>query len=163
MPFKLTKDSSVREARFPTRGSIESAGWDLYTPSSFVIEPSGGRATVDTGIKIVELPLHTYLRIAPRSGLAINHGIQILGGVVDRDYKGNIKVGLINHGTDSYGIVRGNRIAQFIVEKYDTVEYEEVEEEEEEEENKRRNPEGEEDPSPPKKTRGSCGFGSTGK
>ena len=75
-----------------------------------------------------------------------------MGGVIDRDYKGNIKVILINHGTEPYEITRGDRIAQFILEKYDTSEYEVVENV------KRRKLEEDTDSS-----RGSGGFVSTGK
>lgn len=81
--FKLTTDPNIPESILPTRGSVESAGWDLYATSSIILERS---ATLDTGIRIVELPINTYVRIASRSGLASKHSIQVLGGVVDRDY-----------------------------------------------------------------------------
>ena len=147
--FKLTTDPTIPESILPTRGSTESAGWDLYATSSIILERS---AMIDTGIRIVELPENTYMRIAARSGLASKHNIQVLGGVIDRDYKGNIKVILINHGTEPYEITRGDRIAQFILEKYDTSEYEVVENV------KRRKLEEDTDSS-----RGSGGFVSTGK
>jgi hypothetical protein len=74
----------------PTRGSRYAAGWDLYSVKSASIL-LGEQRLVDTGIS-VELPTGMYSRVAPRSGLALKHGITIGAGVIDRDYTGNIKV-----------------------------------------------------------------------
>ena len=59
----------------------------------------------------------TYARIAPRSSLAFNHNVHIGGGVIDPDYRGNIKVGLFNHGEKDFEVNPGDRIAQLIFEK----------------------------------------------
>ena len=84
------------EAQIPTRGSKESAGWDLYSIEEVTIQP-GHRALANTGITI-QLPENTYGRIAPRSGLAWKQGLTIGAGVIDRDYTGEIRVLLFNQG-----------------------------------------------------------------
>jgi dUTP pyrophosphatase len=100
----------------PTRGSTGSAGYDLYSVSQLVI-PSRGRAAVKTGV-VLEIPSNTlYGRIAPRSGLAIKHGINVLGGVVDSDYRGEVVVLLHNTSEDEFTVTVGMRIAQIIFEK----------------------------------------------
>jgi len=85
-------------AKIPTHGSKESAGWDLYSTHAVTIEP-GHRTLVDTGISI-QLPERTYGHIAPRSGLAWKKGLNVGAGVIDRDYTGIIKVLLFNHGME---------------------------------------------------------------
>jgi dUTP pyrophosphatase len=82
---------------------------------------------VSTGIVLQKLPCGTYGRIAPRSGLAVKHGLDTLAGVVDPDYRGEIKVVLIN--TDMrvpFVIKPGYRIAQLILEKYEVADVVEV-------------------------------------
>jgi dUTP pyrophosphatase len=102
-------------ARLPCRGSDQAAGYDLYATEGCAILP-GRRAVVPTGISI-GLPEGTYGRIAPRSGLAVKHGIQVGAGVVDPDYTGEIKVVLFNHDRNTYVIRPGYRIAQLILEQ----------------------------------------------
>ena len=103
------------EAKLPQRGSVEAAGYDVYSTSSHVIKP-GQRALVSTGISI-SIPLGTYARIAPRSGLAVKNGIHVGAGVVDSDYRGEVKVLLYNLDPENDFVVEpGNRIAQFIIE-----------------------------------------------
>jgi dUTP pyrophosphatase len=70
---------------------------------------------VSTGISI-SIPTNTYFRIAPRSGLAYKNGIDVLAGVIDSDYRGEVKVLLINLSKDVFSIARGDRIAQGILE-----------------------------------------------
>ena len=112
MQVKLLKP----DAKVPTQGSIYSAGWDLYSNESKTITP-GGRALIKTDIAIA-LPHGTYGRVAPRSGLAVKHGIDVLAGVIDNDYRGNVGVVLINFGDENVNILKGVRIAQLIVEEY---------------------------------------------
>lgn len=107
-----------KNARVPTRGSAEAAGYDLCAVHDGVIDP-GARLLVGTGIAI-EIPSGTYGRIAPRSGLALNYGVHIGAGVVDRDYRGEVRVLVWNLGTDRYEFKRGDRIAQLILEKIET-------------------------------------------
>lgn len=104
----------LEDAVIPTRGSEKAAGLDLYAMSPCTLYPHTMRV-IATGIAIA-LPAGTYGRIAPRSGLAVKWGIDVLAGVVDEDYRGEILVALINHGETAFTINRGDRIAQLIVE-----------------------------------------------
>lgn len=122
MALKVQKLSD--NAQLPTRGSTKAAGYDLYSTEGLVILP-GRRAVVPTGISIC-LPDGCYGRIAPRSGLAVKHGIQVGAGVVDADYTGELKVVLFNHDTQPYVIKSGYRIAQLVLEQIVTPEVEEV-------------------------------------
>lgn len=101
-------------ARLPTRGSRDSAGLDLYAIESLTI-PAHMRAGVRTGLA-VSIPRGFYGRVAPRSGLAIRHGLDVLAGVIDSDYRGEIICALINHGDEPLEITAGSRIAQLIIE-----------------------------------------------
>jgi dUTP pyrophosphatase len=104
------------DAQIPQKGTPNSAGFDLY---AFVTDPvtivPQSRITVETGISIA-FPKGWYGRIAPRSGLAFNYGIDVLAGVVDSDYRGQIKVILLNTGDTPFTIKHGDRIAQIIPE-----------------------------------------------
>ena len=112
-------------AILPARGTPGAAGFDLYSTDGYVILP-GHRVVVSTGVSI-KLPEGTYGRIAPRSGLAVKHGLDVLAGVIDPDYIGEIKVVLIN--TDMrlpFHIKPGYRIAQLILESFVSPEVVEV-------------------------------------
>src|SRR5437588_5399863 len=78
--------------------------------------PPNERMVISTGIAIATPP-GTYARIAPRSGLAAKHSIDIGAGVIDQDYRREIKVILINHSKYTYQVRRGDRIAELILEK----------------------------------------------
>src|SRR5205085_9589489 len=78
--------------------------------------PPNERMAISTGIAIA-IPPGTYARIAPRSGLAAKHSIDIGAGAIDQDYRGEIKVILINHSKYPYQVRPGDRIAQLILEK----------------------------------------------
>lgn len=120
MSFVVQKLSEF--ARAPTRGPGDPAGHDLYCADEEVLVPAqGGPVLVRTDIAIISFPPETYAQIAPRSGLALNHGIDVGAGVVDRDYRGNIGVILFNHGKEDYVVRRGDRIAQLIFLKYESV------------------------------------------
>ena len=95
-----------------------AAGHDLYAMEEVLI-PAKGQALVDTGLA-VGLPRGTYARIAPRSGLANKKRINVGGGVIDADYTGEVKVILMNHGTQDCLIQAGERKAQIIFEKINT-------------------------------------------
>lgn len=115
----------VPNAVLPTRGTPGSAGYDLYSTDGFIIMP-GHRVVVTTGVS-VELPNGTYGRIAPRSGLAVKHGVDVLAGVVDPDYTGELKVVLVNTDLRRAFMIRpGYRIAQLILENYTSAEVVEV-------------------------------------
>lgn len=132
--------------KLPTYATRQSAGMDLTAALEEAIELGAGeRALIPTGLSIA-LPHGFEAQIRPRSGLAINHGVTVLNtpGTIDADYRGEIKVILINHGHEPFTIQRGMRIAQMVVERYTHVKWQVVKDLEE------------------NKERGEGGFGSTG-
>jgi len=103
-------------AHVPFRGSAKAAGLDLFTPFMFDL-PSGEQKLVPLRI-ILHLPDGHYGKIESRSGLANLYGIQVLGGVIDEDYRGELKVILKNHGSENVTFFALDRIAQLIVLPY---------------------------------------------
>jgi len=134
---KLTENATT-----PTRGSALSAGYDLYSGYDCTIEAKG-KHTVMTDIQIA-LPDGCYGRVAPRSGLAHKHFIDVGAGVIDQDYRGNVGVVMFNFSDTDFKISKGDRIAQLICERIYLPELEELK-------------------SLDDTDRGSGGFGSTGK
>jgi len=120
-------DQSVRvkklsaEARVPMKGTARAAGHDLYGIEGTHV-PARGQAIIGTGIAI-GLPHNTYGRIAPRSSLAVKHRLMTNTGVIDSDYRGEVKVVLANLGDQPYQVEKGDRIAQLIIEKSTTGSY----------------------------------------
>ncbi|KAF4170949.1 hypothetical protein CNMCM8927_006629 [Aspergillus lentulus] len=131
----------TESAQAPTRGSAFAAGYDLYSAKETVI-PAKGKALVDTGLAIA-VPEGTYGRVAPRSGLASKHFIDTGAGVIDADYRGEVKVLLFNFSDVDFTVKVGDRIAQLVLERIYTPDVMVVEELEE-------------------SVRGAGGFGSTG-
>jgi dUTP pyrophosphatase len=129
----------------PAYATLYSSGMDLLaaTDGPTSISP-GERTMVATGIAIA-LPPNYEAQVRPRSGLAVKHGVTVLNamGTIDADYRGEIGVILINHGTKKFIIERGMRIAQIVFAKVYTVNWEEVTQ-------------------LPESTRSEGGFGSTG-
>lgn len=104
------------DAKAPTRGSTLAAGLDLYAIEHRFIW-SGERKVISTGLS-VEIPAGFYGQIAPRSGLAVNSGIMTMAGVIDADYRGELKVVLYNSSNDEndkFEVSPGDRIAQLIL------------------------------------------------
>lgn len=101
-------------ARLPTRGSRFAAGLDLYSVEDLTI-PAHGRRAVRTGLAVA-IPRGFYGRVAPRSGLAMKHGLDVLAGVIDGDYRGEIMCALINHGEEPFRVETGTRVAQLVIE-----------------------------------------------
>ena len=81
-----------------------------------VIKSNGGRLLIPTDLQF-EIPVNCYGRIASRSSIALKNGIDVMAGVVDSDYRGNVKILLINHSQDDFHVNIGDRIAQIIFEK----------------------------------------------
>jgi len=114
-------DPSVRvkklsaEARVSTKGTARVAGHDLYANEGTDV-PARGQAIIGTGIAI-GLPHNTYGRIAPRSSLAVKHRLTTNAGVIDSDYRGEVKLVLANIGDQPYRVEKGERIAQLMFEK----------------------------------------------
>lgn len=99
-------------AILPTRGSAFAAGLDLYAVEDVLIEP-GCRRLVGTGAAVA-IPSHLAGLVWPRSGLA-TRGITTDAGVIDADYRGEVRVLLVNHATERFEVLRGMRIAQLVI------------------------------------------------
>eukprot|EP01023_Acetabularia_acetabulum_P052308 TRINITY_DN579_c0_g1_i3.p1 TRINITY_DN579_c0_g1~~TRINITY_DN579_c0_g1_i3.p1 ORF type:complete len:183 (+),score=45.91 TRINITY_DN579_c0_g1_i3:69-617(+) len=112
-PQLLKVKKLAEKATTPTRGSKKAAGLDLYS-SEVIVIPARGRALVKTDIAI-SLPPSAYGRVAPRSGLAVKHGIDVGAGVIDEDYTGELKILLFNHSDEEFEVKEGDRIAQLII------------------------------------------------
>jgi dUTP pyrophosphatase len=108
-------------------GPREDAGLDLHAAEDAILEPGVPRA-VSTGLTI-EVPPGYEAQVRPRSGLALKHAITVPNapGTIDPGYRGEVKVILLNLGTQSYRIQPGDRVAQLIVARYEAVEWEETE------------------------------------
>ena len=108
MTFDLPVMKLDDNATIPTRGSKYSAGLDLYSSIEIVI-PAHGKAIVSTSIAIF-LPSNTYGRIAPRSGLAVKHFLDVGAGVIDEDYSGEICVVMFNFGDEDYRVKKEHEL-----------------------------------------------------
>jgi dUTP pyrophosphatase len=102
------------DAYLPTRGTTGAVGQDLYAVTEHDIR-AGERALVSTRLAI-GVPGDTYGQIAPRSGLALRQGVTVGTGVIDPDYRGEVKVLQFNHGSETFQVQRGMHIAQLILE-----------------------------------------------
>jgi len=142
MKIKIKKLN--KKAIIPAYQTKEAAGFDLHSIEDVIIKP-GERKLIGTGLAF-EIEFGFEVQIRPRSGLAYKHGITVLNtpGTIDSDYRGEIKVLLINHGSGEFEIKKGERIAQAVIAPVIQAEIVEVEELSDTE-------------------RGSGGFGSTGK
>lgn len=101
------------DAKIPVLGSDGAGGSDLFSVESGII-PVGGRAIIDTGI-VLAIPTNYVGLIWPRSKLGAKLGIQVLAGVVDSDYRGSIKVALLNSGDKPFEYFKGDKLAQIII------------------------------------------------
>lgn len=111
----------------PKYATVGSAGMDIRAALKFdLILLPGQTELVPTNIS-VEIPKGYEIQVRPRSGLAINHGITILNspGTIDSDYRGEVKIILINHGKNPFTITSGDRIAQLVLSKVYIAELEE--------------------------------------
>ena len=105
-------------ATLPTRGSASSAGLDLFCLEDLFIGP-GKRTVARTGVSVA-IPEGFYGRVAPRSGLAVKHGLDVLAGVIDSDYRGELLCALYNTGDTPILLESGSKICQLIIEKIAT-------------------------------------------
>lgn len=108
------------QATLPTRGSSSSAGLDIYSIDELTIEPKQ-RVLARTGISVA-IPEGFYGRVAPRSGLAVKHGLDVLAGVIDSDYRGELLCALYNTGDAPVSLPAHSKICQLIIEKIATPE-----------------------------------------
>jgi dUTP pyrophosphatase len=139
----VTRDDG---ASLPGYGTASSSGMDLraYLSAPVTLKPLD-RTLIPTGIRI-SIPDGFEAQVRPRSGLAIEHGVTVLNtpGTIDADYRGEVKVILINLGKEPFTVRSGDRVAQMVFHKSVRVSFREVGE-------------------LPQTDRGSGGFGSTGK
>jgi dUTP pyrophosphatase len=115
------------DARIPERATDGSAGYDLYSTRDVCIWP-GDKQMIDTGV-CIEIPRYVFGLVCSRSGLGAKYGITLVNGVgvIDSDYRGSIKMPLINLGKKQHWIRKGDRIGQivflpcFAAEKFEVV------------------------------------------
>ena len=110
--MRLANGAGLELPAYATQGS---AGMDLRAAESATLKPTS-RCLMPTGVAIA-LPPNHEAQVRSRSGLAVKHGVTVLNspGTIDEDYRGEIKVPLINHGTEDFIINRGDRIAQLVI------------------------------------------------
>ncbi len=116
---RITRLAHSTDLPLPSYQSAHAAGLDLTAavPANAPLELApGARALVPTGIAIA-LPKSHEAQVRPRSGLAARHGLTVLNapGTIDADYRGEVQVLLINHGSEAVSIARGMRIAQLVI------------------------------------------------
>jgi len=142
--IKLKVKKLSKLAEIPQYQTEESAGFDLHSVDDVILKPFE-RKLIATGISF-EIPKGYEIQIRPRSGLAYKHGITVLNspGTIDSDYRGEIKILLINHSDEDFEIKVGERVAQAVIQKVCQASFEEVEDLN-------------------STVRGVAGFGSTGK
>jgi dUTP pyrophosphatase len=128
----------------PAYATAHAAGMDVVSAEDLDLAP-GQRHAVATGLRIA-IPEGYEVQVRPRSGLALKHGITVPNtpGTIDADYRGELKVIMINHGTEPFPVRRGERIAQLVPAAVTQAEWQEVDELDE-------------------TVRGEGGFGSTGR
>ena len=128
----------------PTIAHPGDAGADLTASESVTIE-AGERALIATGLAVA-IPDGYAGFVLPRSGLAVRHGVTVINapGLIDSGYRGELRVGLINHGDSAFAVAPGDRIAQLVIMSVESPEFVEVEDLDH-------------------TTRGAGGFGSTGR
>lgn len=145
LPITVKRLAHGKGLPLPAYATEHAAGMDLLAAieQAMVLQP-GERAMVPTGLSIA-LPIGFEAQVRPRSGLAVKNGITVLNspGTIDADYRGEVKVILINHGCTAFTIERGERIAQMVVAPVSSAHWEEAEQ-------------------LPETRRGEGGFGSTG-
>ncbi len=143
VPVRIKRLPHGHGLDLPAYATDGAAGMDVLAAEPLILRP-GARAAVGTGLAVA-IPPGYEIQVRPRSGLALKHGISVPNtpGTVDSDYRGELKVILINHSQDNFTIQRGDRIAQLVVSPVTLAVWDEVEELDD-------------------TTRGSGGFGSTG-
>ena len=145
MSFMKVKVINRSAYGLPQYETVSAAGLDVRANlSESIVLPPLGRAMVPTGL-YVELPEGYEMQVRPRSGLAAKKGVTVLNspGTIDPDYRGEIKVILVNLSNEEFDLVPGERIAQLVVARFERVEWDETE-------------------ALSQTERGSGGFGSTG-
>lgn len=128
MRVRIRRLPAASDLPLPTCGSAGSAGFDLRAAiaGEIVLRP-GERLLVPTGL-VLEIPPGWEGQVRPRSGLALRHGIGVVNapGTIDSDYRGEVGAILINLGEAPFTVQRGDRIAQLVISRVETIEWEEA-------------------------------------
>jgi dUTP pyrophosphatase len=143
VPVKIKRLPHGHGLDLPAYATQGAAGMDVVSAENVTLRP-GARNAVGTGFAVA-IPAGYEIQVRPRSGLALKHGITVPNtpGTIDSDYRGELKVIMINHSDENFPIQRGDRIAQLVVSPVTQGQWEEVEDLDE-------------------TARGAGGFGSTG-
>lgn len=143
VPVRIVRLPHGQGLALPAYATEGAAGMDVVAAEDVTLAP-GARHAVATGLAVA-IPHGYEIQVRPRSGLALKHGISVPNtpGTIDSDYRGEVKVILINHGTQPFPIQRGDRVAQLVLAPVTRAAWQEVAELDE-------------------TARGSGGFGSTG-
>ncbi len=120
---KMRRTEAAQKLPSPSYATAESAGADLAAAESCLVLP-GERRLVGTGV-FLEIPRGCEIQVRPRSGLALRHGVTVLNspGTIDSDYRGEIKVIIVNHGSEPFRIEPGDRIAQMVLQPVLTMDF----------------------------------------
>jgi dUTP pyrophosphatase len=115
IPVPVKRLEHFDDLDLPAYATDGAAGMDVLAAEDVVLQP-GGRHAVATGLALA-IPPGYEIQVRPRSGLALKHGITVPNtpGTIDSDYRGELKVILINHGAEAFAIRRGDRIAQLVL------------------------------------------------
>lgn len=143
VPVRLKRLAHGEGLNVPHYATSGAAGMDVVSAEDVTIQP-GARHAVATGLAMA-IPSGFEIQVRPRSGLALKHGITVPNtpGTIDSDYRGELKIILINHGSEAFVIARGDRVAQLVLAPVIQARWDEVEELDD-------------------TARGADGFGSTG-
>jgi len=124
--MKIKAKKIYPDAELPKMMREGDAALDLYSQNDYTLKP-GERTVVGTGVAMA-IPTGYWGNVRDRGGLPFKHGIHTMGGVVDSNYRGEIKVIVINLGQEEYTIKKGDRVCQMIIHQHEIVEFEEVDE-----------------------------------
>ena len=142
MKLKIKRDEGVKDLPLPSYGRVGDAALDIVASEDMIV-PAKQKAIIGTGVSF-EIPQGQVGLVWDRSGMSFKHGQTVLGGVIDSNYRGELKVCLFNTTDDDYLVSRGDKIAQMVIQpapQYEGIEVEELSE----------------------TNRGEAGFGSSGK
>jgi dUTP pyrophosphatase len=124
--MKLKIKKLHEDAIIPKYAHYDDAGFDLFSIKDIPIK-KGERITIPTGL-VMEIPEGYVGLIWDKSGLAVKNGIKTMAGVIDSTYRGEILLAVINLGENDYVFEKGHKVAQMIIQKKETVEFEEIKE-----------------------------------
>ena len=128
MKIRISRLAHGQGLPLPSYATHGAAGMDVVSAEDLALLP-GQRHAVATGFKVA-IPEGYEIQVRPRSGLALKHGITVHNtpGTIDSDYRGELKVIMINHGAEAFAIARGDRIAQLVLAPVTQAAWQEVQE-----------------------------------